>query len=149
MGDFEEIYHRHVQAVFRFAVRCAGGRRDVAEDLTSEAFLELHRNRDSVNAEQLPSWLYKVVRNRATDRWRRDVREREYLEGFIPPPPPARGGMADMLGTLKPVHRTCLILRHVHGMTRDEIVAATGLSANQVKGHLQYGLQLLRRQLAA
>lgn len=149
MGDFDEIYHLHARAVFRFAVRCAGGRRDVAEDLTSEAFLELHRHRDSVQTEQLPSWLFTVVRNRATDRWRRDVREREYLEGYIPPLAPSRSGVAEMLGSLKPVHRTCLILRHVHGMTRDEIVAATGLSPNQVKGHLQYGPQLLRRQLAA
>ena len=149
MGEFEEIYRRHSQAVFRFAVRCAGGRRDVAEDLTSEAFLELHRKSDSVRAEELPSWLFTVVRNRATDRWRRDMREREYVEAYVPPPAASHGAVADVLGRLKPVHRTCLILRHVHGMTRDEIVAATGLSANQVKSHLQYGLQLLRRQFAA
>jgi DNA-directed RNA polymerase specialized sigma24 family protein len=32
-------------------------------------------------------------------------------------------------------------------MERDEIVKATGLTANQVKSCLQYGLELLRRQL--
>ena len=38
---------------------------------------------------------------------------------------------------LKPVHRACLILRYVHGMTRAEIAARLGLTDNQVKGHLQ------------
>ncbi len=45
---------------------------------------------------------------------------------------------------LKPVHRTCLMLRYVYGMTRAEIADKTGLSETQVKGHLQYGLKLLR-----
>jgi DNA-directed RNA polymerase specialized sigma24 family protein len=46
---------------------------------------------------------------------------------------------------LKPVHRTCLILRYVHGLGRAEIASTTGLSEMQVKGHLQYGVGLLRK----
>jgi DNA-directed RNA polymerase specialized sigma24 family protein len=46
---------------------------------------------------------------------------------------------------LKPVHRTCLVLRYVHEMSRAEIAETTGLSETQVKGHLQYGLTLLRK----
>src|SRR5262249_32928726 len=38
MGTFEALYEQHVQAVFRFAMSVVG-RRDLAEDLTSEAFL--------------------------------------------------------------------------------------------------------------
>jgi DNA-directed RNA polymerase specialized sigma24 family protein len=87
MATFEELYRQHVQAVFRFALSVAG-KRDVAEDLTSEAFLALHR---------------------------------------------------------KQVHRVCLALRYVQGMTRAEIAARTGLTEMQVKGHLQYALTLLRK----
>jgi RNA polymerase sigma-70 factor (ECF subfamily) len=46
---------------------------------------------------------------------------------------------------LKPIHRTCIVLRFVHGMTRAEIAEATELTETQVKGHLQYGLTLLRK----
>jgi RNA polymerase sigma-70 factor (ECF subfamily) len=46
---------------------------------------------------------------------------------------------------LKPVHRMCVMLRYVHGMSRAEIATETGLSETQVKGHLQYALGLLRR----
>jgi DNA-directed RNA polymerase specialized sigma24 family protein len=38
-----------------------------------------------------------------------------------------------------------MMLRYVHGMTRAEIAEKVGLSETQVKGHLQYGLKLLRQ----
>jgi DNA-directed RNA polymerase specialized sigma24 family protein len=40
------------------------------------------------------------------------------------------------------------MLRYVYGMTRAEIAAKTGLSEMQVKGYLQYGLEVLRRSFA-
>jgi RNA polymerase sigma-70 factor (ECF subfamily) len=48
---------------------------------------------------------------------------------------------------LKPIHRLCIVLRYVHGMTREEIGRKAGLTENQVKGHLQYALTLLRREV--
>ena len=146
MGSFEEIYRRHVQSVFRFAMRCVS-RRDVAEDLTSEAFLALYRNLDQIDESQLPAWLLTVVRNRARDYWRRQAVEQRYLETVEPPvavAPPLERWILDS-PALKPIHRTCLMLRYVHGMSRAEIAAALALSETQVKGHLQYALELLRK----
>jgi RNA polymerase sigma-70 factor (ECF subfamily) len=147
MGEFEELYRTHVQAVFRFALRCVA-KRDLAEDLTSEAFLALYRNLDRIDASLLPGWLLTVVRNRARDHWRRQVVERRYLEG-LPEPVTAETPVLEHWilesAELKPVHRTCLMLRYVHGMTRAEIAATTGLSETQVKGYLQYALELLRK----
>jgi DNA-directed RNA polymerase specialized sigma24 family protein len=37
------------------------------------------------------------------------------------------------------------MLRYVQGMSRTEIAASMGLSDTQVKGHLQYALELLRK----
>jgi RNA polymerase sigma-70 factor (ECF subfamily) len=147
MATFEELYHQHVQAVFRFALSVAG-RREVAEDLTSEAFLALHRNLDGIDQAQLPGWLLTVVRNRARDWWRRRMVERRYAEQLPDPPvqsaPPLERWIIECRD-LKPVHRTCIMLRYVHGMTRAEIAAQTGLTETQVKGHLQYALTLLRK----
>src|SRR5262245_32525867 len=148
----EGAYRRYAAAVFRFALRCVG-RRDLAEDLTSEAFLALHRNLDAVDMGQLPSWLFKVVKNRAIDHWRRLGTEKRYAQLLPEPDPqpaPADAGAALGLlssAALKPVHRICLVLRYVHGMTRAEVAARTGLTEMQVKGHLQYALELLRREL--
>jgi RNA polymerase sigma-70 factor (ECF subfamily) len=146
MASFEEIYRRHVQSVFRFAMRCVS-RRDLAEDLTSEAFLALYRNFDRIDETQLPGWLLTVVRNRARDHWRRQVVEQRFLESLDPPEaeaPPLEQWILDS-PDLKPVHRSCLMLRYVHGMTRAEIASALSLSEAQVKGLLQYALELLRK----
>ena len=146
MASFEEIYRRHVQSVFKFAMRCVS-RRDIAEDLTSEAFLALYRNIDQIDEAQLPGWLLTVVRNRARDYWRRQAVERRYLETLDPPiadAAPLERWILDSPG-LKPIHRTCLMLRYVHGMSRAEIASSLSLSETQVKGHLQYALELLRK----
>jgi RNA polymerase sigma-70 factor (ECF subfamily) len=149
MGSFEDVYRRHVQSVYRFALSVAG-RKETAEDLTSEAFLALYRNFDSIDQAQLPGWLLTVVRNRARDLWRRQAVEQRYTSQLSTPPvgqPPALEHWILESSELKPVHRTCLMLRYVHGMTRAEIASRTGLSESQVKGHLQYALSLLRKAL--
>jgi RNA polymerase sigma-70 factor (ECF subfamily) len=146
MSSFEDVYRQHVQSVFRFAMRCVS-RRDLAEDLTSEAFVALYRNLESIDASRLPGWLFTVVRNRARDHWRRQVVEQRYLETLgtsAVEPPRLERRILESPG-LKPVHRTCLMLRYVHGMTRAEIAAKTGLTEMQVKGSLQYALELLRK----
>lgn len=146
MGSFEELYRRHVQAVFRFAWRVTGDR-ETAEDITSEAFLALYRNLDSIDESLLPGWLLTVARNRARDLWRRRVVEQRVIEQLEDPGVAQPASLETWMlecADLKPVHRTCLMLRYVYGMTRAEIAVKTGLSETQVKGHLQYGLKLLR-----
>ena len=147
MGTFEDLYRQHVQSVFRFA-RSITGNREEAEDLTGEAFLALYRNLAAIDQSMLPGWLLTVVRNRARDGWRRrvvDDRHREELRRAPTTAPPPMEKWILETTDLKPIHRACLMLRYVQGMTRAEIAATTGLSEMQVKGHLQYALALLRK----
>jgi RNA polymerase sigma-70 factor (ECF subfamily) len=148
MKAFEDLYHEHAKAVFRFAMSVAG-RRETAEDLTSEAFLALYRNLDSIDETRLPGWLLTVVRNRARDLWRHQEVEQRHAEALVAPPAAPAGLSLEQWilegAGLKPVHRTCVMLRYVHGMTRAEIAEQVGLSETQVKGHLQYALELLRK----
>jgi RNA polymerase sigma-70 factor, ECF subfamily len=149
MADFEATYRTHVDSVFRYALRVTGNR-ELAEDITSEAFLELYRKWGSVDLVRLPGWLLTVAKNRAVDHWRKAALERRYVEsapGEELSPPNELGLESGLLESpaLKPVHRACLILHFVHGMSRGEIGDRLGLSETQVKGHLQYGLQLLRK----
>lgn len=147
--EFEELYKQHIGAVFRFAMRSVG-RRDIAEDLTSDAFMALFRNLAAIDTSQLPAWLLTVVRNRAIDFWRRESRERQHLSTLPADPraPEAATIEMDLLRSrmLKPIHRTCLVLRYVHGMTLPEVAAHTELTAGQVKGYLQYARHLLRQE---
>lgn len=148
MDGFEEIYREHFGAVFRFALRCVG-KRELAEDLTSEAFLALYQNWSAIDLRRLPGWLITVVKNRAVDHWRRAARE----ELCADPPAEAATEFDSRLTSflledkaLKPVHRICLILRYVHGMSRMEIARQIGMTENQVKGCLQYALEVLRKK---
>lgn len=148
MGDFEDLYAQHVGAVFRYSMSCVG-RRDVAEDITSEAFLALYRNFSTIDRSQLPGWLLTVAKNRARDYWRHAQVEQRHLRQaaapMIAPPAPMETLLLDSK-VLKPVHRLCLMLRYLYGMSLSEIAAQTGMSETQVKGHLQYGRRLLREQ---
>jgi RNA polymerase sigma-70 factor (ECF subfamily) len=93
--------------------------------------------------------LLTVVRNRARDLWRHEEVEQRHAAAVSAPSAapsglPLEQWMLEGAG-LKPVHRTCVMLRYVYGMTRAEIAEETGLNEMQVKGHLQYALELLRR----
>ncbi len=150
MEEFANLYRKHVGAVFRFSLRCVG-RRDIAEDITSEAFLELYRNLERIDESQLPAWLLTVAKNRAVDYWRRSTVEQRYVarpmnEDPAVEPEPALEMWLLASRALKPVHRVCVLLRYAYGMSRAEIAQQTGLSETRIKGHLQYALQLLRKE---
>ncbi len=155
MDKFERIYRRHREAVFRFSMHCAG-RADIAEDIASEVFLELHRHIERIDETQLPAWLFAVARNRAADYRRRTRTEHKFLQeatltqARIEPSPEGAHPLAKSLlesKALKPTHRSCLILRYVHGMDRSEIARHTGFTEMQVKGLLRYALEILRREM--
>ena len=148
-SDFETVYRTHGEAVLRYALRLVGSR-DLAEDIASEVFLEFYRNQASVGPERMPAWFFTVARNRAVDHWRKQATERRYVEEATPPDAPATSKFELVTWltqepALKPVHRVCLTLHFVHGMTRAEIAERLNLSETQVKGHLQYAVQLLRK----
>jgi RNA polymerase sigma-70 factor (ECF subfamily) len=146
MEGFDSAYRRHFSAVFRFAQSLVG-RRDVAEDLTADAFLELHRHYDRIHVEELPAWLFVVVRNRARDLWRRHLVEQRHAQWIAQDPtPPAKSAGPFWLSTdhLPPVQRACLELHYVWGYTVGEIASRLGMTEGQVKGQLQRARQRLR-----
>lgn len=151
MQSFESTYLKYRDVVLRFAIRCAS-RREVAEELTAEAFLELHRHWSTIDTEQLPSWLFTVIKNRAADYWRRQELERRYLsqESELVESPRHFETHQPLFenSALKPLHRVCLTLRYVHEMTLSEIAGRLGLKEVQVKGHLQYARTILRKQIS-
>jgi RNA polymerase sigma-70 factor (ECF subfamily) len=111
-----------------------------------------------VAPDQVPAWLFTVAKRRAADYWRRWYLEQRWTDQTpaakltANPQPHPEIPFDDVLArcsALKSVHRACLVLRFVQGMTREEIAAQTGLSELQVKGHLQYGLKLLRDTLTS
>ena len=147
MEGFESAYRRHFSAVLRFAQSLVG-RRDVAEDLTADAFVELQRHFEAIVVEELPAWLFVVVRNRARDLWRRQLVEQRHAQWLAREPVgtarPSAGPLWLSTDGLAPVHRVCLEMHYVWGYTVAEIAARLGMSEGQVKGHLQRARRRLR-----
>lgn len=147
--EFEALYRQHADAMFRYALRCVS-RRDLAEEITSDAFLALYRCREKPEAGRVAPWLFTTVRNLATDQWRRKAVEQRYLNHVQEPVAQPQMVFSESVladPALKKEHRACLILRYVHGRERNEIAQLTGLTENQVKSCLQYGLVILRKLL--
>ena len=149
---FRAAYERHAPEILRYAIRCTG-RRDIAEELTSEAFLKMYVHRQHVDWPRAGAWLTAAVKNMAIDYWRRMEVERR-SENLLAASRPLHSNpdvdrLREILShpALKAEHRVCLTLHYVHGMENREITQHTGLSQNQVKSALQYGLRLLRKAL--
>jgi RNA polymerase sigma-70 factor (ECF subfamily) len=151
MEPFEKVYKLYVHQVFQFVLQRVG-RRDMAEDITSEVFLKLYQHWQQIDQSQLPGWLFAVARNSAADYWRHRAVETRYAEqavgdGMESGPAPSPAGWLFESKELKPIHRLCLVLRYIHDMDRADIAKRTGLTDNQVKSCLQYARTLLRRQI--
>lgn len=149
MKDFEALYRKFAPAVYRASMRYVG-RPEIAEEITSEAFLALYQQLEQVDESQLPAWLFTVAKRRAIDHWRKQLQEdkaaQETFEEAVEMPAGADfEALLRHCENLKPVHRVCLVLRYVHGMSRSEIATRIGLDELQVKGHLQYALKLLKQ----
>jgi RNA polymerase sigma-70 factor (ECF subfamily) len=149
--SFDSVYERHVSEVLRYAIRCTG-RREIAEEIASEAFLRLHRKWERIDPATTAAWLMSVVKRLAIDYWRHLRVERLHSEQCavgtnVSLSSPEAQSFLLHHEALKPEHRVCLTLRYARGMTRSEIAAQTGLTDNQVKSCLQYGLRRLRAAL--
>lgn len=147
--EFDSIYREHSGKVFRQALKSVG-QREVAEDITSDTFLTLYRVSERLAPERLLPWLLTVARNLAMDHWRRRAVEDRHRQSVSEPVVAPETSSVESLfhdPALKQEHRACLLLRYVHGLERAEIAARLGMTENQVKSALQYGLVLLRRSL--
>ena len=151
MRDFDQIYREYAPAVFRLSLRHVG-RPEIAEEITSESFLALYRQMANIDQSQLPGWLFTVAKRRSMDYWRDRALEEKCSQPSSSEAVVSSGRVDVLLllrrcSGLKPVHRACLMLRYVHGMSRAEISARTGLGETQVKGYLQHALKHLKREI--
>jgi RNA polymerase sigma-70 factor (ECF subfamily) len=148
--EFKRAYERHGAEILRYAIRCTG-RRDIAEDITSDAFLKMFQHREQIDFSRAGAWLTAVVKRMSIDYWRRVELERREQNRAPEHTWPLEQPWEKMLGhpSLNAEHRICLTLRYVHGMEAKEITSHTGLAENQVKNALQYGLKLLRKSFGA
>jgi RNA polymerase sigma-70 factor (ECF subfamily) len=151
---FAEIVRRHQAGVFGLAVRMLN-RRDDAEELAQDVFLQLHRSLGAIeSADHLRFWLRRVVMHRAIDRVRQRARQPvssiddapELVSMERPHDPILVRRLATAVSRLTPTARSVVLLRYQDDLDPTDIARVLDMPINTVKSHLKRSLAALRRQ---
>ena len=156
---FDELYRRHGHRALMLARKlCAS--RELAEEVTQEAFLSLWRGAPGYrsSAGSVSAWLSSMVRNRAIDAWRRaSVRpvEVEALDegpgqlraADAEPAAPDRVVALSLIAELPAPQKEAVFLAYFGDMTHSEIAGHAGAPLGTVKGRIRLGLEKLRAGL--
>ncbi len=155
------IYDEHYPKMFNYCYQRTGDRA-ASEDLASDVFVEALRGiqRYRYRGVPLSAWLYRIAHNLTVDHLRRNARQPTVSLGDEPEHPrlqtqdptdasALRQDMQDAIQQLTEEQQQVIILRFFHGLSHEEIAAATGRRPGAVRV-LQYrALNALRRQMAA
>ncbi|TMF12600.1 MAG: sigma-70 family RNA polymerase sigma factor [Chloroflexi bacterium] len=159
----ESLYDRYGGLAYGLAFRILNDR-SAAEDAVQEAFLAVWRNASGFDTSRgsLRNWLLSIVRNRAIDRLRGNVRiHREVqLESaeHAPEVPDAwqavavdleRKQIRDGFAELPDAQRRTLELAYFGGYTHVEIASRMQVPLGTVKGRMRIGLEKMRSFLVA
>jgi len=171
-GSFEALVVAHQDRLFTIARRLLGDAHD-AEEVAQDAFVRAYRAIEGYPPERvrelrLRPWLAAIVVNLARNR-RRRVADRQPASPLTPllengldledqasARPEARHATAESrrewsarLAALPVAYRTAVVLRHVDGLSYDELAVALGRPEGTVKAQVHRGLRLLRAALDA
>ena len=152
---FATLVRAHQGSVFSIGLRMLS-RRDAAEDLAQDVFLQLYRKLDSIESlEHLGFWLRRVAANLAIDWLRRrpysatrpldegaEVAAQETEED-----PLMSRELMRMLGDLAPHPRAVMLLRYQEDRDVAEVAAMLDMPVNTVKSHIKRSLTALRGQM--
>jgi RNA polymerase sigma-70 factor, ECF subfamily len=162
---FEVFYDRHGGAAYSLAHRIVGDR-EVAEDVTQEAFLSIWRSKARFDAARgsVRAWALGIVRNRAIDALRSASRPAPKLdrddETALETQPAAErteaeairretaGRLREALGVLPREQSRVIELAYFGGFSHSEIAEMLGAPLGTIKGRMRLGLEKIRATLA-
>ena len=153
---FREVYNALVDDLASFAFGLLSNRR-TAEDVVQQAFLELVKGASKFRGDgrSLRAWLFRSVRFGCLDEYRRRSRHPEKLHQTLPEQPVVDDVLTDQLGpeleqalnSLSVKYRTVIILKHVVGLSAEEIADVIGSTRRGAYAVLHRAESKLRGQL--
>jgi RNA polymerase sigma-70 factor (ECF subfamily) len=160
-GALAELYDRHAGRVLGLAVRLLG-RRDQAEDLVHEIFLEAWRNAGQYaeGRGSVLTWLLLRTRSRGIDRKRTARRDRDFVAqssaadatSSDPSDGPERKidqkRIAEALRCVSGEELEIIVLGYFEGLSSTEIAEKVGIPVGTVKSRTRSALVKLRAQIA-
>ncbi|TME82170.1 MAG: sigma-70 family RNA polymerase sigma factor [Chloroflexi bacterium] len=159
----ESLYDRYGRLAYGLAFRILNDR-SAAEDAVQDAFLAVWRNAGGFDTSRgsLRNWLLSIVRNRAIDRLRGNVRIHREVQlesaGRAAEVPDAwqavavdleRKQIREGFAELPDAQRRTLELAYFGGYTHVEIASRMQVPLGTVKGRMRIGLEKMRSFLVA
>ncbi len=134
---FERLHGRTSQALWRYLRRLTGDP-SAADDAHQESYLRyLARPCPTGDERRQSAYLFRIATNLVHDRWRREKRERGWLQGLLESEPAREAPLSidfeAVFGRLKPRQRALLWLAYVEGYRHREIAEILGLKAGSIK----------------
>jgi RNA polymerase sigma-70 factor (ECF subfamily) len=144
--DFDALFRAERDGVYRTMLAFTGGRADVAEEATAEAFARALARRATLRDPV--AWIYRAAFRIATDEVRRDRRRgTPTVESVVPDASSELGDLITALRMLSPRQRAAIVLRHVADLEMDEVARRMGTATPTVRVHLHRGRARLRELL--
>jgi RNA polymerase sigma-70 factor, ECF subfamily len=172
-GTFEALVRAYQDRLYAFGLRLTGSPRD-AEEIAQDAFVRAYRALarypgERIETLKLRAWLFQVTVNVARNR----ARARRPAEVSLAPADGAYDRLADrvadeaeqpeqvaerheeqdrmaaVVATLPERYRAAVVLRHIQGLSYQEIAAVLGQPAGTVKSNVHRGVAYLRAALDA
>jgi RNA polymerase sigma-70 factor (ECF subfamily) len=155
---FETLVLHFQDRLYRFALRLSGNPQD-AEEIAQDAFIRAYRAMEGYPAERIRAmalrpWLYQITMNVWKNRVRRKRLPLTELDGEIVSPEEGPADQAEatargdeLTGALEALPdrlRAAVVLRHVEGLSYDEIAAVLGQPVGTVKSNVHRGVGALR-----
>lgn len=155
------LYEREAPRLLGIALRVVR-RRDVAEDVVQEIFVQLWHRAATFDPERgsARAWLGTITRNRAINALRQRGRDVELGAAGLDDVPdsaddPAkalariedRAALKHCLGELDETRRTCILLAYVDGYSQSQIADRLNVPLNTAKTWIRRGLISLRECL--
>ena len=138
LAGFAELYERHYEAVFRAALRVTGHPAD-AEDVLQTVFLRvLSRSEGDEAARRPAAYFRRAAVNAAVDILRRRTVHAETVyddrapHAAVEPSLLLKERLRRAIATLEREDATLFLLRHVEGLSIEELAGAFQLEKNNV-----------------
>ena len=163
---FGQLIDRHASAIVNLAYRMVGNQAE-AEDLAQEAFLAAFKALPTFRADaKFSTWLYRIATNKCKD-WLRvkrpgqgqyDVDADEQLDLHVAEERTPEELLSQQqvgqeleraLQRLPALYREAFVLKHIEGLSYEEMEAILGVSGDTLKMRVYKGRVQLSRELAA
>lgn len=162
---FGQLIDRHASSIVNLAYRMVGNRAE-AEDLAQETFLSAFKSLATFRADaKFSTWLYRIATNKCKD-WLRvkrpgeqlhDVDVDEALDAHVAEDRTPERLLSQQqvaleleqaIQRLPPLYREAFVLKHVEGLSYEEMQAILGVNGDTLKMRVYKGRLQLSRELA-